>query len=147
MKSDRMRQNATLDSISPAQEAAVEAMLAGKTVTEAALAGGVSRASVHRWLKEDFAFQAELNRGRREIRRAAFGTLERIATKAAGCLEKALDEGDVKAALEVLKRLQLLAPSRIGSDDPAELAEEAKIDAAARQGANEFRAMQAQLNG
>ncbi len=143
MQCDKMRQNETLDSISPAQAATVEAMLAGKTVSDAAAAAGVSRATVHRWLKDDFAFQAELNRGRREIRRTAFGNLERLAAKAAECLEKAIDQGNVKAALEVLKRLQLFAPSRIGSDDPAELAVEAEIKATAREGNHKMRVMRA----
>jgi hypothetical protein len=91
MQCNKMEQNGTLDSLSPAQMTAVEALLAGKTNTEAAMAAGVGRTSIQRWLKDDFAFQAELNRGRREIRRTAFGNLERLAAKAADCLEKALD--------------------------------------------------------
>ena len=87
----------------------------------------------------------KLNRGRREMRSAAFGNLERLAAKAAECLEKAIDQGDVKAALEVLKRLQLFAPARIGSDDPTELA--AAAERAAQIGDNQMRAMVAELAG
>ena len=144
MKCNTMQRNATLESLSPAQMTAVEALLAGKTNTAAAAEAGVDRATVHRWLKDDFAFQAELNRGRREMRRATFGNLERLAAKAAECLEKAIDQGDVKAALEVLKRLQLFASNRIGSDDPAELAAEAE-QATKRQGELTFRDMEAEL--
>ena len=78
MKCDTMRQNEAPEGLSSAQAATVEAMLAGKTVTGAATAAGVGRATVDRWLKDTFAFQAELNRGRREIRRATFGNLERL---------------------------------------------------------------------
>ena len=129
MKCNEMQHNATLESLSPAQITAVEALLAGKTITAAAAAAGVDRVTVHRWLKDDFAFQAELNRGRREMRNATCGNLERLAAKAAECLEKAIDQGDVKAALEVLKRLRLFAPDPIGSDNPAELAAEAEMEA------------------
>ncbi len=141
MPCNAMQRNATLESLSRAQATAVEALLAGKTITAAAAAAGVDRATVHRWRKDDFAFQAELNSGRRELRSAAFGNLERLAAKAADCLEKALDQGDVKAALEVLKRLQLFALDPIGSEDPAELAAEAELDAAARQDDDDMRAM------
>ena len=141
-----MGQNETLGGLSQAQFTAVEALLAGKTVTEAAAAASMGRATVYRWLKDDFAFQAELNRGRREIRRAAFGNLERLAAKATGCLEKAIDEGDVKSALEVLNRMRILAPAQIGSDDPAELEAKAKREAKARHGDNQFLEMEAQLN-
>ena len=47
----------------------------------------------------------------------------------------------MKAALEVLKRLQLFALDPIGSEDPAELAAEAELDAAARQDDDDMRAM------
>jgi hypothetical protein len=60
------------------------------------------------------------------------------------CLEKAIDQGDVKAALEVLKRLRLFAPGPIGSDDPAELASEAQVEAAERQDDLKMRAMMAE---
>jgi hypothetical protein len=56
--------------LTPEQDAAVAALLAGRTVTDAAAATGVDRTTVHRWLKKDFAFQAALNLGRRESRDA-----------------------------------------------------------------------------
>ena len=144
MECDTMQPTATLDSLSPAQFRAVEALLAGKTITAAASAGGVDRGTVHRWLKDDFAFQAELNRARREMRGAAFGNLERLAVKAGDCLEKALDQGDVRAALEVLKRLKLFTPPRIGSEDPEELAAEVEVEAAERKAHRDARAMDAE---
>ncbi len=125
MPCNETQEPATLESLTPAKILAVEAMLAGKTITAAAAAAGVDRGTVHRWLHHDFAFQAEWNLRRREMRRATCGSLERLAAKAAGCIEKAIDEGDVKAALEILNRLRLFAPDPIGSDDPAELAQNA----------------------
>jgi transposase-like protein len=51
-------QNATPESLTPAQDTAIVALLAGKTITDAATAAGVDRATVHRWLKDDLAFLA-----------------------------------------------------------------------------------------
>ena len=134
MACNGMSQNATLESLSPAQLTAVGALLAGKTVTDAATDAGVDRATLYRWRKEDFAFQAALNAGRWELRGAIFGRLDRLAAKAADCLEKAIEGGDVKAALEVVKGMGILVPTSIGSDDPAELAAEAEVAAKERQG-------------
>jgi hypothetical protein len=147
MKRDRNEspQNATLEPLTPAQETAIAALLAGRTVTNAAEAAGVDRATVHRWLREHFGFQAAVNAGRRELREGVHTRLERLAEKAAGCVEKAIDGGDVKAALEILKGLQVLAPTSIGSEDPEQLAKEADISARERQGEIQHRARVAQL--
>jgi hypothetical protein len=128
MKTDRHEtpRNATL---SPTQAIAVAALLAGKTVTAAAADAGCDRATVHRWLREDHVFRASLNAGRRELRDAVTCRLERLAEKAAECVEKAIDDGDVKAALGVLKGLQVLAPAAIGSADPTELAADDQLHA------------------
>jgi hypothetical protein len=117
-----MQQN---DTLSPAQVTALAELLAGRTITDAATVAGVDRVTVHRWLREDYAFQAAWNRDRRELRRAAYNRLERLAAKSAECLEKAIDGGDVKAALEIVKGMGILAPSPIGSEDASELAIEA----------------------
>jgi hypothetical protein len=129
MKRNETPRNATPEHLTPAQELAIAALLAGKTVVDAAVDAGVDRATVHRWLKDDFDFQAAMNAGRRELRRVAYDRLERLAEKAVGCLEQAIDQGDVKAALEIVKGMGILAPSLIGSEDAAELAEEADFRA------------------
>jgi hypothetical protein len=122
-----MRQNATPanDALSPNQEKALAALLAGKSVTEAAAAAEVDRTTLHRWLKEDFDFKAALNRGRKDLREAMHARLMVLADKAAGCVEK--DNGDGKVALALLKGIGLLSgePVKVGSDDPQRLAIEA----------------------
>ena len=59
-----MQQNATDQDL-------LEALTAGATVTAAAAAARVDRVTVHRWLRDDFAFQAAFNRARRDLRSAA----------------------------------------------------------------------------
>jgi hypothetical protein len=128
-----MRQNATpaKDPLSPNQERALAALLAGKSVTEAAAVAEVDRTTLHRWLKEDFDFGAALNRGRKDLREAMHARLMVLAAKAAGCVEKALDNGDDKVALALLKGIGLLSgePPKVGSDDPQRLAVEARRNA------------------
>ena len=43
----------------------VEQLAVGATVVSAAEAAGISRETVHRWNREDWAFQAAVNRARR----------------------------------------------------------------------------------
>lgn len=116
-----MPQNATL---SPVQEAALAALLGGKTITEAAAGVGIDRATLHRWLRDDFEFQARFNAGRRELRDAMQGRLYRLAERAADVVEASLERGDdPKTALVLLRGLGLLPgePPKIGPDDPEAL--------------------------
>lgn len=119
-KSHKPQQNST---ISPVQVVALEALLAGRSVTDAATVAGVDRTTVHLWLKGDFAFRAALNRGRRELLDRMEARLVNLADKAAGVVEAAIAKGDERVALAVLKGLGLLEGTRptIGSDDPRDL--------------------------
>ena len=73
---------ATCD-LSKAQLTAMEALLTGSTVTCAASVAGVARTTVHRWLRQDWDFQAELNRLKREVRDATEMRLLSAAESAA----------------------------------------------------------------
>ena len=117
--------------LSAAQSLALTRLLAGETVTEAARAAGVDRTTVHRWLREDFSFQASLNRGKREIRQAIQARLLQIAHEAVGTVESAVQDGDVKSALATLKGLGVLSGRcvAIGSEDAETLREEAELSA------------------
>jgi len=125
-KGDVMGQDGALE---PKKEAALASLLSGATVTRAAEAAGCSRNSVHRWLKGDHAFLAAYNRGRKELRDATSTRLLALAEVAAGCVARAVDEGDAKVALAMLKGLGLLSGERltIGPDDPGEVAEEKEM--------------------
>jgi len=136
------QQNSTPAALSPGQVAALEALLAGRTVTEAATVAGVDRTTVHAWLRSDYAFQAAYNRGRRDLQEQTHARLMTLAEKAVGCVEGALAKGDEKTALAVLRGLGLLSgvPAKPGSDDP-------EILAAAAEGQAVFARMEAELAG
>ena len=62
-----MPQNTTPEKLTAQQERVLERLLTGETVTAAAEAEGVDRSTVHRWRREDLAFQAAYNQRRREL--------------------------------------------------------------------------------
>jgi hypothetical protein len=129
MNTDLVQANTTLQtvpaddtpSLPPAQIAALDALLSGKTATDAATAAGISRSTLYNWLGKDFRFQAAVNRGRRDLRQAVVCRADQLAADAAECVARAVREGDVKAALEILKRANIFAASKIGSVDEAVL--------------------------
>lgn len=134
---DTSQHNLTL----PLQQAqAVVGLLGGLSVTDAAKAAGVSRATVHRWLKDDFTFQAAVNQGQRELQEALQCRLLNLAEDAVSCVEKVLQAGDGKAALALLKGLGFLKCRSlpIGSSDPKELEARHKEEIAR----NRFRSFQ-----
>lgn len=120
-KRNETPRNATPDRLTPAQELAVAGLLAGKTITDAAADAQVDRATVHRWLRTDAAFIARLNAERLDLRRAAYGRLEKLAEAAVGCLERAVVSGDAKIALEIVRDMGILVPSPIGPEDATEV--------------------------
>ncbi len=85
----------------------MQAMLSGETVTAAAKTAKVNRTTVHRWLN-DPDFQAALNSYRSELRDTQHHRLARLASKAIDVAEQALEDGDLRTALAVLRGIGLL---------------------------------------
>ena len=135
---DAMSRNATLeqDAVSPAQERAIEALMAGATVTDAAKAANVSRQSLHRWRRDDYSFVARLNAARRDLREEVEHRLQALASEAIDSVSRAIQGGDARAGLSLLKGLGLLSGERvdIGEEDPVTLLAEAEL--AERRAAN-----------
>jgi len=129
-----MEQNATpseeMETLSPDQIKALGLLLTGKTTSAAAKDVGVDRSTVHRWVREDFEFQAALNRGKRELADAVQTRLLTIADKAAEVVGKAVHQGDLGASLAVLRGTGALSgtPVRPGPEDPAVLRENAEAN-------------------
>lgn len=109
------------------QEAVLTALLTGQTITAAASAVGVARQTVHRWLSADPAFIAAHNGGRRELANAHAVRLLTLCGQALDVVGSALEAGDVRTALAVLKGAGLFAGGAVrveGSDDPNEVSDE-----------------------
>ncbi|MCM1991335.1 helix-turn-helix domain-containing protein [Oceanirhabdus seepicola] len=99
---------------------AIDLLIQGKTDQETADIVGVARETVTRWRNENPYFAAEMNRQRKQIWEGQHERLRGLVSKAVDTLEKAIDEGNVKAAIELLKVVDFYgnvkAPS--GEEDP-----------------------------
>lgn len=127
-KTDKKRQKETL---SIEQLNAIDLLVLGKCDREVAEAVGVARQTVTSWRLYNPYFQAELNRRRKEVWGAAVDKLRSLLLKALDTVEKSIDQGDAKTAIQVLRMAGLdmgrdgtLGTYLVGADDPEQILEE-----------------------
>ena len=82
---------------------AIDMLITGQSDQAVADAVGVSRPTVTSWRLYDPYFQAELNKRRKEVWGAATDRMRALLPKALDVIEKAIDEGSYRAALELIK--------------------------------------------
>lgn len=92
-----------LRELSPTQELALEALLAGKTQVEAADAAGVARETVNRWMKRHPGFIAAYRQRRQARAAAAEEVAANLDRQAMEVVADAVSEGDTKAAIAWLR--------------------------------------------
>jgi hypothetical protein len=110
------------------QRSALEKLLGGKSVAESAELAGVSRATVYRWLKSDFQFRAAYNQWHDEMEESARSKLLMMSDLAAGAVRTALEKGDARTAMQLLKELGLMKPGGERLLDAGELKQRAELD-------------------
>ena len=119
-----MPATSTSAGLEPVQTVVLEGLLAGKSITEAAQRAGVNRTTVHRWLRQDYRFQAEMNGARLALRDAALTRIDALAEQALEVLQHSLTTGaDARIAIEILKGAGLLGGDRCIKSTNAELLE------------------------
>ena len=123
-KKNDPQQDATI--LSSKQETALAALLSGATAAVAAKAAGVHRSTMYRWLGNDYNFQAAYNRGRLTIRDELDNRMMRLAFKDVETVEAALKDGNIQAALSIIKIAG--GKPKIGETDPKELMEIANAE-------------------
>ena len=106
-ESNKSSQEPPGSNLSVEQLNAIDILVQGKTDQETALAVGVVRETVTRWRNDNPYFAAELNKQRKLIWGTNQDRLRSLTTKAVDTIETALDAGDSKAAVEVLKAVGL----------------------------------------
>ncbi len=106
-KGDKNGQNVTAK-----QFKAIESLLETGSITQAAEAAGVTRKTVHEWLKQDH-FSTALNEAQSDVIQALTCDMVRIGRKAAATVETALDSKSsiptpikLRAADIALRRLE-----------------------------------------
>ena len=87
------------------QQAALEVLSSGKSVAEAARTVGISRTSIHRWIRQDPVFQEAYQQWKQAVTEASRTRMLTLSEKAADAVEKALEAGDAKLGLQLLKGL------------------------------------------
>src|SRR6516164_5092648 len=106
-----MSQNVTVSTtISPAQWLALQALVSGGSITNAAKEAGVARETVSRWVHHDPVFLAQLQNVRAELALQTRCALEALGMQAVGVLASAVQDQFVKpwrfkAACAVLKMI------------------------------------------
>ena len=100
------------EQLPPEQQTALELLVGGKAVAETARQVGVSRSTVFRWLKNDPVFRAAYNQWQEEIQSSCQSRLMTMTDKAADALEKSLEGGDGRLALQLLKGMGMIRRER-----------------------------------
>jgi len=116
-----------------AKQTALQHLLQGRSLKDTAQSTGVDRRTIYRWLKKDPAFRAVYNQWHDEMKESCRSRLLALGDKAADALEKALDGGDAKSALQLLKGIGLLSPVPDRATEEQDVRKEAELEAKSRQ--------------
>jgi len=103
------------------QQAALESLLVGKSITETARSAGISRTTLYDWLKNNPAFRAAYNQWHDQLRESCQSRLLNLTDKATDAVEKALEAGDARTAMQLLKGMGLIGERKIGPTDAEEM--------------------------
>ena len=106
-KSNETSQGPSSSRLSVEQLNAIDILVQGRTDQETAATVGVARETVTRWRNDNPHFAAQLNRQRRLIWSNSHDRLRALVSKAVDTLDAALQNGDARAAVEVLKAVGL----------------------------------------
>ena len=119
---------AAVEPLGMEKRSALEQLVGGKSVAESAQLAGVSRATLYRWLKNDPEFRAAYNQWHDEMEESCRSKLLMLTDLATGALRSALEKGDAKAAVQLLKGMGLIRPGGERLLDAADLKQQAELD-------------------
>jgi transposase-like protein len=103
------------------QQAALELLVTGKSITDTARAAGVARSTIYHWLRHDPVFQAAYNQWHDQLEEGCRSRLMTLTDKATDAIEKALENGDARAALQLLKGMGMIRHKIVGLTDAEEI--------------------------
>ena len=90
-------------SVTDQQEMAIDMLVMGRRLTDVAEAVDISREQLWRWRNHDAGFMARLEEVQVEVHAARMSRFWALNDKAHDVLEESLEEGDPKAAMDILK--------------------------------------------
>ena len=105
-----------------AQVLALEHLMAGTPIHEAARHAGVDRRTLYRWIKSDPKFAATYNAWRKETVDSGQARVLAMGDAALDVLEKAIKNGNAQIALQVVRSTGMMDRPAPGLTDPRALA-------------------------
>ncbi|HSX79751.1 MAG TPA: hypothetical protein VLQ80_14415 [Candidatus Saccharimonadia bacterium] len=122
-KAHKMSPPDTSARLSMEQKNAIELLVQGRPDHEVAAAIGVARETICRWRLNNPYFMATLNQERQTLWEHAHQRLRGLVNRSIDILEHALSDGDVKAAIELLKIVRIYGevPAPGGAVDPEQV--------------------------
>jgi uncharacterized lipoprotein YajG len=115
-------------SLSPAQRTAIIRLTSGDTRSEAAIAAGVTRTTLYRWLNHDPAFQAAFNAWHKDLITTAQGQLLAASQDAINTVLNSIRRGNAQLAWKLLESQGLTQGSKPGSTDVGQLQRAEEVD-------------------
>ena len=115
-------------SLSIIQCRALEQLMTGQSMSAAARGAGVARATLYRWLNEDADFRAAHNAWQKDTMAAARSSILALTEPAIRAVAAALEAGDAKIGMTLLKSVGLLTPPAPGSTDAEDVKKEQQIE-------------------
>ena len=131
---NKSQQKPTWKPLSIEQQNAIDLLILGKSDKEVADAVGVNRTTIWEWRTAHPIFMATLERRRAEVWRQPQERLRSLLSKAVENLGQAVESGDLKSSVEVLKAVGMYGDgtmNAIGEQDPEKLIRqqaEAQVD-------------------
>lgn len=98
--------------LSPRQQLALQALMAGKNITRAAFAAGVTRQTVHKWKSSEPRFAGAMAAWQMNTMTAAQAQLLEGAEEAVQTIADAVSSGDAYVAMQLLRSLGVMTTSR-----------------------------------
>jgi len=121
------RDQSPVGKLATSQQTALELMVTGKSITQTAREAGVARSTIYEWLRHDPVFQAAYNQWHDQLEESCRSRLMTLTDKATDAIEKALENGDSRAALQLLKGMGLIRPKAVGPTDAEEIRAKAEM--------------------
>ena len=114
--------------LTPAQRTAIIQLTSGATRSAAAMAAGVTRTTLYKWLNHDPNFQAAFNAWHKDLITTAQGQLLAASQEAINAVLNAIRRGDARLAWKLLESQGLTKLATPGSTDVAQLQRQAELD-------------------
>jgi AcrR family transcriptional regulator len=108
-------------SLSTKQQAALELLVAGRSVAETAREVGVARATMFRWLKSDAHFQAAYNRWQHEVQSSCCSRLMAMMDKAVDVIDMSLMTNNASIAMQLLRGMGMIKERAAGATESMEV--------------------------